>query len=82
MFSKCQDAYDLSLNKQFYEALIEHRKVLYCLTLSVLGVDTFYLVLCLYALKRKSLKSLTVIKKTPVKAKSNASFVFFVLNFK
>jgi len=82
LFSKYQDVYALSLNKHFYETLVEHRNTFYCFTLSTLSIDRLYLILCLYSLKIITSEQLTVIKKRPFTHNSCSGLINFILRYK
>ena len=74
--------YGLSINKHFYETLVEHRSIFYYLIISTLSVDRLFLILCLYSLKAQPSSLVTVIKKSPVKIDSYDELVNFVLRHK
>jgi len=78
MFSKYQEVYALSLNKHFYETLVEHRNVFYCLTVSAFSIDKLYFILCLYHFKKKLVKSITILKKKISTSSSHNELVNFI----
>ena len=82
LFSSYQDAYELSLNKQFYETFVEHRELFYSLGISTPSIDKLYLIFCLYALKTNFSETKTVILKNSVCYSSNTKFVSFLLRKK
>lgn len=82
LFAKYQDIYDLSISKHFYDTVVEHRNLFYCLTISTLSIDRLYLILCLYALKSKTSKIQTVIRKSPVLSNSHEDLINFILQYK
>jgi hypothetical protein len=53
LFPKHQDSYNLVIYKQFYETLIEHRRVFYFSPIVTSSIDRLYLIFCLYTLKTK-----------------------------
>jgi hypothetical protein len=81
LFAKYQESYDVSFGKYFYETLVEHRNLFYCLVLSTYSVDKLYLILCLYSLKTKA-PNTTVIKKSPVSEGFYKGYVDFILKRK
>lgn len=66
LFAKYLNTYDLSLNKNFYETLMEHRNSFYCLSVSTSAIDQFFLILCLYYFKSSSSKATTIVKSRAV----------------
>jgi hypothetical protein len=82
LFAKYQDIYDLSISKHFYDTVIEHRDLFFCLTVSTLSIDRLYLILCLYALKTKDSKTQTVIKKSSIFTNSREDLINFILQSK
>ena len=82
LFSSYQDAYELSLTKQFYETLVEHRGVFYGLTISTPSVDKLFLIFCLYTLKTDFSQTKTAILKTHVLGSSHSELISFLLRKK
>jgi hypothetical protein len=81
LFSRYQESYDVSLSKYFYETLVEHRSLFYCLVLSTYSIDKLYLILCLYSLKSKA-SNVTVVKKNSTLPDFYAGYIDFILKRK
>jgi hypothetical protein len=79
---KHQDPYTLSINKHFYETLIEHRNIFYFLTVSTSFVDKLYSTLCLYTLKTGTSKKTLVIKKHTPLSSHHSDIASFILSYK
>jgi len=82
LFAKYQDTYEFSLTKHFYNTLIDHRNLFYCLTVSSSFTDCLSLISCLYFFKGGTLKIQTVIKRHPILPNFYSDLIRLILQSK
>jgi hypothetical protein len=82
LFAKYIDTYDLSLHKNFYETLMEHRNLFYCLSVSTSAIDRLFLILCLYYFKSNTSRVITIVKPQTIPDSFHDNLIIFILQNK